>query len=104
MSLHIPILINKGVVVMVFSALLVSIVFPLSVCPHRSTGLITKPYIVQASIDSARIIGLPPSKAARAYAEKIQMPDPAIEQITYTPNPVSARRLFFRNYFRIEGK
>jgi len=85
---------------MLFSAILLGVVVPVSVSPARLTEFISKPYIVQAVIDSARIAGLPPSKAAKAYAAKVQAPDPAIQQIMYTPDPVASRRLFFRNYFQ----
>lgn len=88
---------------MFFSAILLSVVVPVSISPHRSTEFIAKPYIVQAVIDSARIAGLPPSKAAKAYAAKIQIPDPALQQISYTPEPISSRKLFFRNYFSSSG-
>lgn len=88
---------------MILSALVLSVVVPVSVNTKNSLELIQKPYIVQAVIDSARIIGLPPSKAARAYANKIQMADPAIQQISYVPEPISTRRLFFRNYFQTNG-
>ena len=88
---------------MLFSAILLSVVVPVSVSPYRSTEFITKPYIVQAVIDSARIAGLPPSKAAKAYAAKIQTPDPVLQQISYVPEPISSRKLFFRNYFSSSG-
>lgn len=89
---------------MLFSAILLSVVVPVSVSPYRSAELIiTKPYIVQAVIDSARIAGLPPSKAAKAYAAKIQIPDPALQQISFMPEQISSRRLFFRNYFSNSG-
>jgi len=61
---------------------------------------ITKPYLAQAAIDSARIIGLPPSRAARDYAQKVQTPDPVISQFYSFSEPVSWRRLFFRKYFQ----
>ena len=61
---------------------------------------ITRPYIVQAVVDAARIIGLPSSKAAKAYAKKIQTPDPILSQIALMPDPVSDRELFFRTYFK----
>ena len=88
---------------MLFSAILFSVVVPVSVSPYRSTEFITKPYIVQAVIDSARIAGLPPSKAAKAYAAKIQTPDPVLQQISYVPELISSRKLFFRNYFSNSG-
>jgi hypothetical protein len=88
---------------MIFSALLLSIVVPVSISPDRSTEFIAKPYIVQAVIDSGRIAGLPPSKAAKAYAAKIQTPDPVLQQISYTPEPMPSRKLFFKNYFSTGG-
>jgi len=88
---------------MLFSAILLSVVVPVSISPYRSTEFIAKPYIVQAVIDSARIAGLPPSKAARAYAVKIQTPDPIFQLISYVPDPISSRKLFFKNYFFTNG-
>lgn len=88
---------------MLFSAILISVVVPVSISPNKSAEFITKPYIVQAVIDSARIAGLPPSKAAKAYAVKIQTPDPTLQQISFMPEPISSRKLFFRNYFSSNG-
>ena len=59
-----------------------------------------KPVLVKAAVDSARIIGLPSSKAAKAHAKKIQAADPAVGQLAVLPEPVSDRQLFFRTYFR----
>jgi hypothetical protein len=84
---------------MLFSAIFISVVVPVAISPYRSAEFITKPYIVQAVIDSARIVGLPPSKAAKAYAVKIQTPDPTLQQISFMPELISSRKLFFRNYF-----
>ena len=67
---------------------LISFIVPISINQQQSMALVNKPFVVQAVIDSARIIGLPSSKAAKAYAKKIQMADPIIQQIAYVPDPV----------------
>lgn len=85
---------------MLIGAVLLSVIVPLSITQGSVVESIGKPYIVQAVIDSARLIGLPPSKAARAYAKKIQTPDPTTQQIMYTSEPLSPRRLFFKSYFQ----
>lgn len=61
---------------------------------------VNKPVLVKATIDCARIIGLPSSKAAKAHVLKIQSPDPMLKQIVLMPDPVSDRQLFFRGYFK----
>ncbi len=58
-----------------------------------------KPNLVRAVIDSARIIGLPSSRSAKLHARKIQMSDPAIQQVSADQKPLSDRKLFFRDYF-----
>jgi hypothetical protein len=73
---------------------------PASLNQTQPVEWISKPYLVQAVIDSARIIGLPSSRSAKLYARKIQISDPVIHQITNAPNPVSDRNLFFRSYFK----
>lgn len=85
---------------MFFGALIISSVVPFSLTLSQPLELALKPYIVQAVIDAAQIAGLPCSRAAKAYAQNKQAPDPIIQQISFTPDPVSARRLFFREYFR----
>ena len=84
---------------MLLGAIFLSIVVPVSIDSSRSMEFIAKPYIVQAVIDSARIAGLPPSGAAKAYAIRIQMPDPLLQQISYVSEPISSRKLFFKKYF-----
>lgn len=88
---------------MLIGTVLLSIVVPMSIQQGHIVESFNKPYVVQAVIDSARLIGLPPSKAAKAYAVKIQAPDPVIQQISYIPEPISSRKLFFRNYFSNSG-
>ena len=85
---------------MLIGAVLLTIVVPMWVTQEGIVESISKPYIVQAVIDSARLIGLPPSKAAKAYAKKIQTPDPTTQQIMYTSEPLAPRRLFFNSYFQ----
>jgi hypothetical protein len=85
---------------MLISAVLLTIIVPMSVTQGGIVESISKPYIVQAVIDSARLIGLPPSRAARAYATKIQTPDPTTQQIMYTSEPLAPRSLFFKSYFQ----
>lgn len=86
---------------MLISAIQFSVILP--IISHGLSALpviIEKPFLVQATIDSARIIGLPSSKAANAYIKRLQMPDILVEQITYSPPPVSTRKFFFRSYFK----
>ena len=86
---------------MILSAIYFSIFIPLSIQGAYAAPIdVSKPLFVKAAVDSARIIGLPSSKAAKAYAQKIQAPDLIIKQITVIPDPVSDRQLFFRNYFK----
>ncbi len=86
---------------MILNVLYMSIALPISMQGIDSLPAnINKPYLAQAVIDSARIIGLPPSRAARNYAQKVQTPDPAIPLFYGFSEPVSSRRLFFRQYFR----
>ena len=85
---------------MLIGAVLLSIVVPMSIQQGNIVESFNKPYVVQAVIDSARLIGLPPSKAAKAYAKKIQTPDPTTQQIMYTSEPLEPRRLFFKSYFQ----
>ena len=86
---------------MIFNAIYLSFILPLSI---QSTGaespMLNKPFVVQAVIDSARIIGFPPSRAARDYARKIQLPDPINVHFYRADEPVSSRQLFFRQYFQ----
>ena len=85
---------------MFFGVALITIMVPASIYQYQPITLVNKPFIVQAVIDSARIIGLPSSKAAKAHALKIQSPDPMLKQIALMPDPVSDRQLFFRSYFK----
>ena len=86
---------------MVLGALYLSVFMPLSIQSAYAAPVdINKPFLVMAVVDSVRIIGLPSSKAAKAHALKIQAIDPSLRQIIVVPEPVSDRKLFFRNYFK----
>jgi hypothetical protein len=86
---------------MILNAIYFSIFMPLSIQSANSApSMMAKPYVVKAVIDSARIIGFPSSRAAREYAQKIQMPDPSAQHFYVWSEPVSWRRLFFREYFK----
>jgi hypothetical protein len=85
---------------MICGIALLAIVMPANINQEQSIEWVTKPYIVQAVIDSARIIGLPSSRSAKLHARKIQSVDPIVQQISIEPNLLSERKLFFRNYFK----
>jgi hypothetical protein len=86
---------------MILGAIYFSIFMPLAIqSPNAAPSMMAKPYVVKAVVDSARIIGFPPSRAARDYARKIQLPDPMNVYFYKTDEPVSSRQLFFRQYFQ----
>jgi len=86
---------------MILNAVYFTILMPLSIHGAHSAPIdVNKPVFVKATIDLARIIGLPSSKAAKAYSLKIQSPDPMLKQIIISPDTVSDRKLFFRSYFK----
>lgn len=68
---------------------------------HGNEGLanFTHPYAVQAVVDAAKIIGLPPARVVREQASKSQLPDYFSFETDQFSKPVSWRRLFFRKYF-----
>ena len=85
---------------MILNAIFFSIFIPLSVQSLNDRPLmIGKPYLVKAVVDSACIIGLPSSRAAKDYAQRRQMLDPSIQFFYTLSEPVSWRMLFFREYF-----
>lgn len=86
---------------MILNVIYFSIFMPLSIQNvSAAPSMMAKPYVVKAVVDSARIIGFPSSRAAKDYAKKIQMPDPSIQHFDILAEPVSWRRLFFREYFK----
>ncbi len=86
---------------MILNAFVLSMAFPTCILGVNSLpNSLEKPFLVQAAVDTARIIGLPPAKAARVHAQKVQVIDFAAGQLIEPIKPVSWRRLFFRNYFK----
>ena len=86
---------------MIYVLVYLGLVLPTSIHGAYSVSFnVNKPFMVKAAVDTARIIGLPAARGARDYAQKIQMPDPVIQNLLVFPEPVSWRRLFFREYFR----
>ena len=86
---------------MMLNAIYFSIFMPLAIqSTNAIPSIMGKPYVVKAVVDSARIIGFPSSRAAKDYAQRVQMPDPNAQYFYILSEPVSWRRLFFREYFR----
>jgi hypothetical protein len=56
-------------------------------------------FIVKATINTAVLIGLPASKAARKYALQSQKPDFLMTEAHLAVEPVEWRRLYFRKLF-----
>jgi hypothetical protein len=81
---------------MLISAVILSIAVPMQI---SITNPKFEPFIVQATIDAAVLIGLPPSKAARKYALQVQRPDFIMTEAHLTTEPVGWRKLYFRKFF-----
>ena len=82
--------------VMLIGAIIISLVVPMGASitkPHFA------PFIVKATIDTAVLIGLPSSKAAKKYALQSQKPDLLMAEAYISSEPVSWRRLYFRKLF-----
>jgi len=58
-----------------------------------------EPFILKATINTAVLIGLPASKAARKYALQSQKPDFLMTEAHLAVEPVEWRRLYFRKLF-----
>lgn len=81
---------------MLFSAIILSVVMPMQVSMGNPKF---EPFIVKATIDTAVLIGLPSSKAARKYALHAQKPDFLMTEAYLASEPVGWRRLYFRKLF-----
>lgn len=81
---------------MLTSAIILSIVVPMQI---SMTNPKFEPFIVKATINTAVLIGLPASKAARKYALKSQKTDFLMTEAHLAPEPVEWRRLYFRKLF-----
>lgn len=81
---------------MITSALILSVLLPVQISqadPRFSA------FAVKAAVDTAVIIGLPPSKAAIKAAQISQAPELLMKEALQASEIVSVRRLFFRRYF-----
>lgn len=56
-------------------------------------------FAVKATIDTAVIIGIPCSRAAKDYARKVQAPDFVLSAADQSFTPVGWRKLYFRKLF-----
>jgi hypothetical protein len=81
---------------MISSALILSVLMPMQISQAEPRF---GAFAVKAVIDAAVIAGLPPSKAARKEALVKQVSDPLSTESFQATAVVSARRLFFRQYF-----
>jgi hypothetical protein len=81
---------------MLYGAVFISFILPLQISTQNPRF---EPFLVQAIIDSAIIIGLPPSKLARRKAFLSQMPEPLTKESYQASEVVTVRKLFFRRYF-----
>jgi len=80
---------------MLFSAIILSVVVPMQV---SMTSPKFDPFIVKATIDTAVLVGLPSSKAARKYALQAQKPEPLMAEALLVSEPVNWRKLYFRKF------
>ena len=58
-----------------------------------------EPFIVKATIDTAVIVGIPSSRAAKQFAIQAQKPDYLMAEANLAAKPVSWRKLYFRKFF-----
>ena len=81
---------------MISSALILSVLLPVQISQADPKF---SPFAVKAVIDSAVIIGIPSSRAAKDYARKAQAPDFLLVVADQNIAPVGWRRLYFRKLF-----
>ena len=81
---------------MISSALILSVLLPIQISQANPKF---SPFAVKAAVDTAVIIGLPPSKAAIKAAQISQAPELLMKEALQASEIVSVRRLFFRRYF-----
>jgi hypothetical protein len=81
---------------MLFSAIILSVVVPMQVSMANPKFDL---FIVKATIDTAVLVGLPSSKAARKYALQAQKPEPLMAEALLVSEPVNWRKLYFRKLF-----
>jgi len=78
------------------SALILSILLPVQI---SQTDPRFSAFAVKAAIDTAVIIGIPSSRAAKDYARRVQAPDFVLSAADQNIAPVGWRKLYFRKLF-----
>jgi hypothetical protein len=81
---------------MVTSALILSILLPIQISQANPKFEL---FAVKAAIDTAVIVGIPSSRAAKDYARRVQAIDFVLATANQSIAPVSWRRLYFRKLF-----
>jgi hypothetical protein len=81
---------------MISSALILSVLLPVQISLEDPKF---SPFAVKAAIDTAVIIGIPCSRAAKDYARRVQAPDLMLAASDQSIRPVGWRRLYFRKLF-----
>jgi hypothetical protein len=81
---------------MLSGAIFLSLILPVQISTQNPKF---EPFIVKATIDTAVLIGLPSSQAARKYAQQKQTPEFLTAQANQISNPVNWRRLYFKTHF-----
>ena len=81
---------------MISSALILSILLPVQISQANPKFEL---FAVKAAIDTAVIIGIPSSRAAKDYARRVQAPDFVLSAADQNIAPVGWRKLYFRKLF-----
>lgn len=77
-------------------AIFMSLFVPLQISTHDPKF---EPFLVQATIDAAVIVGMPASNAAKKHAALKQLPEFMAAEANQALAPVGWRRLYFRTHF-----
>jgi len=81
---------------MISSALILSILLPVQISQANPKFEL---FAVKAAIDTAVIIGIPCSRAAKDHARRVQAPDFVLSAADQNIAPVGWRKLYFRKLF-----
>jgi hypothetical protein len=81
---------------MISSALILSVLMPMQISQANPKFEL---FAVKAAIDTAVIIGIPSSRAAKDHARRVQAPDFVLAAADQSIKPVGWRRLYFRKLF-----
>lgn len=80
---------------MLLGAVMFTLLLPIQCADTMNMG-----FVVQATVDTAKIIGLPASKLVIEKNRLAQQPSFFENETLLTSKPVPWRKLFFRNYFQ----